>query len=44
VTSCAYPKRCGSDGDDCCHPDCEWSSWYALWRKIKALVRAGVSE
>jgi hypothetical protein len=24
--TCEYPSRCGSDGERCVHPDCNWFS------------------
>lgn len=42
---CMFPQRCGSDGKDCCHPDCYWSSAHIMQRadlkaKATAYLRA----
>ena len=36
---CYQPNCCGSDGEDCCIPECEWSSWHDLLLRLERWLR-----
>jgi hypothetical protein len=36
---CLNPKCCGSDGIDCCIPECDWSPWRWIVDLIRREIR-----
>ncbi len=37
---CIAPQRCGSDGKECCHPQCQWSPEKKVQREhLKVLAQ-----